>query len=360
MGALLRAVAGVLLVASVPALGAAAESAAAPADLAVEDAPQPLFEDHETLPLTLDLPFAKLNRDRMGEPEYFPATLTYPDPEAGAVTLPVEVRTRGKTRRRKDFCEFPPLRVRFDETTLAATPFASQKSLKLVTHCQDRDSFDQYVLLEYLAYRIQNLLTEYGQRVRLVRVQYMEGKRRLPTRYGILLEDWRRVAVRTGTTDADVPGAVRIESLSVPDMNRVAVFNYMIGNQDWSAIWPEPKKNCCHNTRPLFTEQSTVIPLTYDFDFSGLVDAPYAVARPPNNDVRRRRYEGLCHTQTDLADTLPLFRDKREAIYELIRNQPGLRPSKVKSTLNYLDRFYAVINDPQQVQRKLVGACKDE
>lgn len=341
---------------------AAAQMSAAESNPEPSDEPQPLFEHHDTLAITLDLPFTKVGRDRLGESEYHPGTLTYQDPERGAVSLPVDVRTRGKTRRRKDFCEFPPLRVRFDKDTTAGTPFAGQKSLKLVTHCQDRDSYDQYVILEYLAYRVQNVLTEYGQRVRLLHVTYVEGRRKLARqpRYGILLEDWRRVATRTGTTDADVPGAVRIESLSVPDMNRVAVYNYMIGNQDWSAIWPEPKKNCCHNTKPLYTKEGTVIPLTYDFDFSGLVDAPHAVARPPNNDVRRRRYEGLCHTQASLAEALPLFRDKRDEIYDLVRNQQGLRPAKVKSTLNYFDRFYKVINDPQQVQRKLVRACKDD
>ena len=325
------------------------------------DAHQPLFDSDAVLPLTISLPFRRgINNDRLGEAEYHPGEVSYLDADAGRVALEVEIRTRGKTRRRKKICDMPPLRLRFDTPTVAGTLFESQRALKLVTHCQDKNSFDQHVLLEYLAYRIQNLLTEYGQRVRLLKVTYVDNARPFATRNGILLENWRRVAKRTGTQDADVDGAVRMESLSVPDVNRIAVFNYLIGNEDWTVLWPEPKENCCHNTKPLFTKAGTVIPMLYDFDYSGLVDAPYAMAKPPNNDVRRRRYRGLCHTQGSVEETLQEFRDKREVIYELVRNIDGLRASKVKSTLKYFDRFYDVINDPEQVQRKLIRACKVE
>ena len=330
-------------------------------DVAAANDRQPLFESHEPLALTIELPYQRgINRDRLGESEYRSAEVTYVDANAGEVMLPVEIRTRGKTRRRKKTCDMPPLRLRFDTGAVAGTLFASQRGLKLVTHCQDREAYHQYELLEYLAYRLQNLFTEHAQRVRLVQVTYQEKGREIAARNGILLENWRRVAKRTGTTDADVDGAVRMESLSVPDVNRIAVFNYMIGNEDWTVLWPEPNENCCHNTKPLFTTAGTVIPLLYDFDYSGLVDAPYALAKPPNNDVRRRKYRGLCHTQDTLEETLVIFRDKREAIYDMVRSVEGLRSSKVKGTLNYFDRFYKVINDPEQVERKMIRACKVE
>ena len=330
---------------------------------AAEVEPQPLFESNDTLAVTLTIPWRELSRDRLGESEYRQANLSYVDPERGELTLPIEIRTRGKTRRRRKTCEMPPLRVKFDQDTAADTLFASQRALKLVTYCQDKSSFDQYVVLEYLAYRIQNLLTDYGQRVRLVQVTYVDERsptREFAVRYGIFLEHWRRVAQRTGTRAADVDGAVMMEALSAPDMGRIAVFNYLIGNDDWSAIWPEPKENCCHNTKPLFTSDGKIIPMPYDFDFAGMVDAPYAVAKPPNRDVRKRTYRGLCVTQTDLSETLPLFFEQREAIYDLVRNQAELRESKRKSTLGYFDRFYDVISDPQQVQRRLVDKCRKE
>jgi hypothetical protein len=310
--------------------------------------------------LTIQGPFRVLNNDRKCKSEYRDSELRFVDPQNGAMTLPIEVRTRGKTRRRKDYCDFPPLRLRFDKELTEGTWFQNQKTLKLVTHCQDRKTYDQYVLLEYLAYRIYNLLTDHSQRVRLARVTYLENDRVLATRFGIFLEDWRKVASRNGVEAAKVDGGVNIKMLSAPDVNRVAVFQYMIGNEDWSALWPEPDEDCCHNTKPLTLTDGFVIPLPYDFDFAGIVNTPYANAKPPNTSVRRRRYRGLCHTQTDLSETLPLFHERREAIYDLFRNQAGLTKGKISRTLKYLDKFYDVISDPRQVERRLIRRCKED
>ena len=281
------------------------------ASLKASLAPQALFDEQPLLHITVDLPYSTLTRNRFGEPEYKSATISYVQGDESIVSLPVDIRTRGRTRRTKNVCDFPPLRVRFDSNITINTWFENQNALKLVTHCKDKGSYDRYVMLEYLAYKMYNLLSDHGLRARLVRVNYVEGKRKIATRYGFFLENWRLVAARNGVTAAEVYVAIRMASLSAPDMNRVAVFQYLIGNEDWSAIWPENNKPCCHNMKPLLTAAGKVIPLPYDFDYSGIVDAPYAHAIPPNNDVRRRRYRGLCVTQTDLAETLPLFLNRK-------------------------------------------------
>jgi hypothetical protein len=316
-----------------------------------------LFERDETIILELRGPFRTLLADRHGEPAYHDGELRYSS-DGAEVTLPVEIRTRGKTRRSRDICGFPPLRVRFPADS-ADEVFAGQKTLKLVTHCRDRDSYDQYVLQEYLAYRSYNLLTERSHRVRLARLTYVEPAGRvLTTRYGIFLEDWREVAARNGLEAIDAEGAINIDKLSGSDANRVAVFQYMIGNQDWSMLWPEPRENCCHNTKPLLATDGTVVPLPYDFDFSGIVNAPYALGKTGSDDVRRRRYAGLCATQDGLASTVKLFQDKREAVYGLHRDQPGVSSKRLHSSLKYLDGFYRVIDDPDQVESRMIRRCK--
>lgn len=229
-----------------------------------------------------------------------------------------------------------------------------------MTHCRNGDRRDNLVLQEYLAYRIYNLLTDYSHRVRLAEITYEEaGDQRGRPRYGFLLEPWKTVAERTGATPVDADGAVNIKVLSPADANRIAVFNYMIGNEDWSLLWPEPDESCCHNAKPLLAD-GLVIPLPYDFDFAGIVNAPYAIPKPPNKSVRRRRYHGLCHTQDDLTTTLELFRQRQETIYALYHSQPELTERKRKSSLAYLDGFYEVINDPARVERQLLRRCKEE
>lgn len=319
--------------------------------------PQPLF-DKQDLPLsiTFDLPFTALTQNLSRKPEYEKASLHYEAAGGSKIQLPVDIRTRGKTRRDKNICQFPPLRVRFSDAV--GTPFENQKALKLVTHCNSKQVYEQYVLLEYLGYRIYNLLSDYGLRVRLVKAKYVEGKRTIATRYGFFLENWRKVAERKGVTTAEIQGGVDMTRLSVPDVNRVAVFQYLIGNDDWSVTRPETNETCCHNIKLLKNDEGKVIPMPYDFDYSGLVDAPYAVSRSGNTNVRRRRYSGLCFTQTDLSETLPLFKERSRAIYELIENLEGLSDRNRDRTKAYVDRFYAIINNPDSVQRKLVNKCR--
>ncbi len=318
--------------------------------------PQPLFDKQDlTLAITFDLPFTALTQNLSSKPEYEKATLRY---DGGEIQLSVDIRTRGKTRRNKSVCRFPPLRVRFNEADTEGTLFENQKALKLVTHCNNKQGYEQYVLLEYLGYRIYNLLSDHGLRVRLVKANYVEGKRTIVTRYGFFLENWRKVAERNGVTTAEIQGGVDLATLSVPDVNRVAVFQYLIGNDDWSVTRPETNEACCHNIKLLKNDEGRVIPLPYDFDYSGLVDAPYAVSKSGNTNVRKRRYSGLCFTQTDLSETLPLFRERSPAIYELIENLEGLSDRNRNRTKAYVDRFYAVINNPDSVQKKLVNKCR--
>lgn len=317
-----------------------------------------LFDDVSTLDLELDAPLGVLMRDRYGESEYRRAELRYLGPAGQSIELPVEVRTRGKTRRDEEVCTMPPLRVRFDEAAAAGTLFAGQPALKLVTYCRDRDSFDQLVLLEYLAYRIYNVLTPHSHRVRLARISYRDEGKRRASRYGFFLEDWREVAARNGLTAEPVDGGVNVEKLNHNATNRVAVFQYLIGNEDYSLLWPEPDETCCHNVKPLLDGDGLVVPLPYDFDYSGLVNAPYAMAKNPRKTVRQRAYRGLCETQESLESALELVRERRGDIEALFRAQAELSPAKLKSSIGYLDRFYELINDPVRVEKRLRRRCK--
>ncbi len=320
-------------------------------------APSALFDEGATLDLELEAPLKMLKQDRHGKSEYRPAELRYLGPAGRRVALPVEVRTRGKTRRDEDVCSMPPLRVRFDDAASAGTIFAGQPALKLVTYCRDSDSFDQLVLLEYLAYRSYNALTHQSHRVRLVRISYLERGKRRTTRYGIFLEDWREVALRNDLTAEPVDGAVNVAKLNQEAASRVAVFQYLIGNEDYSLLWPEPDEACCHNVKPLLDGDGRVVPLPYDFDYSGLVNAPYAVAKNPRRKVRQRAYRGPCEAQQGLDAALELMLHRREDIYAVFRAQAELSSAKLKSSLGYLDRFYDLISDPAQVEKRLRRRC---
>ena len=61
--------------------------------------------------------------------------------------------------------------------------------------------------------------------------------------------------------------------LDAPTLTRMMLFEYMIGNTDFS-IW------ALHNVRIVQDRARKLFPVPYDFDLSGFVHAPYATPDP--------------------------------------------------------------------------------
>lgn len=320
---------------------------------------QPLFDSNEILHLEIQLPFGQLEKDRKGTPEYFPAQLAYLSDKGQPVTVDIDLRTRGKMRRRAQTCKFPPLKMRLRESK-QSNLFENQKTLKLVTHCQDKNINDQYVLKEYLAYRIYNLLTDYSIRARLVSVSYQEGEKNVAQRHAIILEHWKMVAARTGTTKIKTKGSVDIENLRNFETSLMGLFQYMIGNDDWSALSPAADDECCHNMRLVLTTEGEIMPLPFDFDFSGLVDTNYAISRLGTRNVRKRRYLGYCESQVDLAAAVTHMQSMREEIDAQVLKLEALSSRETKRTLKYFDRFYEVLDDPKKFEKRILERCRQD
>ncbi len=325
-----------------------------------------LFASHDPLVFTIEAPLSTIFKDRGTERNERPAKLILTGSDGQPVRLDVAIRTRGKTRAERRICEFPPLRLDFD-TAAYGTVFERQNALKLVTHCQDDDpQYDQYVLREYLVYRVYNLLTDLSFKPRLARVTYVDtdGRRATVTRYAFLLEDDDAMAARNGWQALSVP-TIPLQAVNPQSVALLGVFQYMIGNPDWSLITVEPGEDaCCHNTVPIGVVSGPVFLVPYDFDITGIVNPRYAdrlfEARQRNLGIRRVRervYRGLCAADELLPSTFELFNQKRDAIYALYREQPSLDADVLKATTGYLDEFYDTINDPRKVRQAFVEGC---
>lgn len=282
----------------------------------------PLFASDAPLALTIRGPMSGLvsNRDHGGRP----ATLTV----AGGETLPITLSPRGITRRAKDICSFPPLRVEFTGRPPAASLFAGQHRLKLVTHCRPGEAFQQYPLLEYAAYRLYNRLTPFSFRVRLATIDYVdEDGKPYAKRVGFFIEDLDEIAARTGHARARTGDRIASGSLSAKDAARFAVFNFAISNLDWAMSAGPAGEGCCHNAR-LLESSAGLLPIPYDFDFSGFVDAPYATPPEavPVANVRVRRYRGYCRTNPDAAAIAADLVGRRAELLETLAATPGLDP----------------------------------
>jgi hypothetical protein len=319
----------------------------------------PLFSSHDPLEITITAPFGLIMRERPLD-EYVPGTLRYRDAEGQSVEFDIGIRTRGQFRRKPEHCKFAPLRLNFKKSQTRGTLFDKQDKIKLVTHCQSRSPrYEQMVVTEYLAYRIFNLLTDISFDARLLRVtyEYTDENRQIES-YGILLEHQDQLEKRTDTSRMRVE-AIEPEELQPEYSNLVSIFQYLIGNTDFSPIRASPDALCCHNQVLLRTDDETLYSVPYDFDMSGIVNAPYAAPHPrfKINSVRDRLYRGRCLNNAVLPATLEYLRTQQSQIETLIREEPALSKFARNSTMNFINHFYERIDDPREVQRRLVDAC---
>jgi len=323
--------------------------------------PHPLFAADETIRLTIRGPVGAIRRAAERETDAHDATLVLagPAPESHAIRL----SARGLSRRRRDVCTFPPLRIEFVANPGATSFFRGQRRLKLVTHCQQSDSFQQHLLLEYAAYRLLNLLSPRSLRVRLAAIDYAEGGASAPfvSRLGFLIEDVDDAARRNGLVEIET-GNIAAGRLSPGDAARAALFMYMIGNLDWSMVAGPAGDSCCHNFKLLGAAAGAtggLIPIPYDFDYSGLVDAPYAV--PPDQvsvaSVRTRRYRGYCAHNAEAQAAAAEFRAARATLLAVPGAIPGLSARNRDRAVAYLSRFFDDIGDARAVSSNLLGTC---
>jgi len=232
--------------------------------------------------------------------------------------------------------------------------FEGQDKLKLVTPCHDsRDSFQQYVLQEYLIYRVFELFTPVSYRVRLVHITYEDpdGGYDPHTRTGFLIESDDQMAERNRGWIVEA-SAFHPNVMDDDQAALVALFQYMIGNTDFSAPY-------LHNAE-LIQRGGDFLVVPYDFDWSGVVDARYASpdASLPIDKVTDRIFRGFCRPGFDYEALKARFNEQRDAIWALYESMPELDDGQRERALKYYERFYETLSNPGRYERDVVEACR--
>jgi hypothetical protein len=319
----------------------------------------PLFGDHDILEVRIEAPFAMLAKERPDEEEAA-GKLRFPAEDGSLVDFDINIRTRGRYRRTKAVCNFPPLRLNLKKSQTKDTLFDKQDKLKLVTHCRNKARrYEQSVVSEYLTYRILNLLTDTSFRVRLLRITYVyTDDDRETESYAILIEHKDRLGKRIDAKPQEID-RVRVTDIRRDDMNITSVFHYLIGNTDFSPVAAAPNEDCCHNQALFAREGELHFTVPYDFDQSGLVNAPHASPNPRFGlrSVRERLYRGRCINNDYLPATLDLFRVRRDNIEALVSQQEELLPGTRRYMLSFIEKFYDTIDDPKRTEKEFVREC---
>lgn len=320
-----------------------------------------LFRDKTPVTMWLVADFKTVFKDRdtsATNTRRYPAKMGFLGENGDSIVYDVQLATRGHFRLQanRGGCAFVPLKVYFDKEKTKGGLFGGEGSLKLTTHCNNGDRFAQNVFIEYAANAMYNILTPISLLVRLAEITYINpaDPKFTVTRPGFWSEDDEGMAKRNRgkilMTTRATGGDMDPWQATVTD-----IFQYMIGNTDFSLY-------ALHNMRIVQSDTGLrYFPMAYDFDWAGLVDAPYARPdyRLPIRRVTDRLYRGCDHAPELFAQAADLFKGKKTEIYGTLSGIKGLTPNRLKEATTFLDDFYRVINDPGAMKREFQSACRE-
>ena len=320
---------------------------------------QRLFRSDTALNITITTNFKSFlsERDSLKLAKH-EALLSYPDSGGTLISVPVSLRARGHFRRQARNCQFPPVRLDFKSSAVKSSLLKGLSRLKITTNCRPGNSeYEQYILQEFALYRVYASLTELSLKTRLARITYRDtlGKVAPITTWAFFTEDMGDLAGTSNLRLMKANGAL-FADLEQQPLATLSVFEYFIGNTDWSISGQ-------HNIT-LFSDSlaNNVTAVPYDFDWTGAVDARYAFpdARLAIRRVTDRLYRGLCLTPELFTSTIEQFKSKRATIDGLLTTTPGLTPERAKHMQEYFDEFWKRTNDPRSLQREFARDCQKQ
>jgi hypothetical protein len=311
-----------------------------------------LFKSDDILNLSLRFDITNYRRKKPKE-EYMKAILTYHLNDKDSINKEIKLKSRGEMR--NGYCDFPPIRMNFKKAGFQKGDLGRIDKIKMVTHCEFGN--EENLFKEYLIYKLYNALTDISFRVRLVKIEYINTfKKTKPINtYAFLIEPIEMLASRTNSSEVN---STNLSQKNIfPDMmNRMAIFNYMIGNTDWSV---PNLHNCKVLSKLTFDSSGLGMVVPYDFDYSGLVNAEYAIPFEGLGikSVTERRYVGICRSEEVFIEALKEFTDKKEAFYRIINEFPLLDAKTKRDMIGYLDTFYGGFDKRNTIVYDILSGC---
>ena len=315
-----------------------------------------LFEEEKILEISLRFDLSTYFRTKPKE-DYLKANITFHLSKTDSLSQDIKLRTRGIFRH--GYCKYPPIELNFKKANFGYSDLNRISKLKLVPQCGSDKENGNYVMREYLAYKLFNVLTDTSFRVRLLKVNYIDSeKNRKPIiQYGFFIEPVEMLAARTNCTQIK-SDALNQKNIVPKIMDRLALFNYMIGNYDWSI----PGQ---HNVTILkslgFDLYGLGIAIPRDFDWTGLVNASYAIPAEivGTENVRQRIFLGVCRSKEVYEKDLDLFSEKKEELYRVINEFPYINIQEKKDMTYYLDGFFdKLVGERDRFLDNLLNYCK--
>ncbi|HLP73743.1 MAG TPA: hypothetical protein VK155_12630 [Bacteroidales bacterium] len=327
-----------------------------------------LFTNDEPIEITLKFDMATYFRKKPKE-DYLKAGMIFHTGKNDSISHEIKLRTRGEFRNRE--CTFAPIELNLKKVDFGYSDLDSIGKIKLVTQCNYGSDNSDNLLEEYLVYKLFNALTDTSFRVRLIRLTFVdtgkepdernEGKekrvRKPITQWAFLIEPNEILAKRLNAVQLKT-NSVTQKNIYPVVMDRLAMFNYMVGNYDWSI----PGQHNVKIFKPLAPAMSPyVVAIPYDFDWTGVVNPPYALPAEETglNSVRERLFTGICRPVPVFMKQLDLLASKKDEFFEIINNFEYLKKKQKSEITTYLDTFYAEMSgNRSRIISILTNSCK--
>ena len=294
----------------------------------------------------------KLLDKEKNEKLYVPARLLIRTSNGDSVLFSLRVRTRGNMR--LGMCSYPPLKLKFDKEQFIQRGFKPHNEWDLVQHCHQGDQFDQYVLREYLAYRLYSILSPASLHTQLIYLHYIspDGSTAYDSSVCFLVENTEELVDRLGAKRNRTP-TISQHSIDRNTLLRVCLFQYMIGNTDWFIT---NRHNLEFIGMPGIPR---LVSIPYDFDYSGLVGAPYSSHHESLElmSTASRYYQGKCEQREVVLKHIDDFLAKKELLLATVHKIPGLDERSVKHATSYLEEFFLIIENPRKLETHILQHC---
>lgn len=303
----------------------------------------------EKLSVTITSNFQHLISNKFNE-EYQPATFSFKGPDGELLEFDMKIKTRGNSR--KQICFYPPLKLNFKKSGLRSRSLMPLDQYKMVTQCRSGRVFESYVMKEYMAYKLLEAAYPYTFKVRLISINFRDirnnGKIKESERLGFVIESEEELARRLNAkiVERNKSGFHHLERKMALQM---ALAQYMIGNTDWAM----PN---LHNMKIIkVPDFEKMVPVPYDFDYSGLVDADYAVVHHSLSikSVRDRLYIGPSCTESEVEELIGLFSEKKEKLLECIHSCETMEDRDKKRLISYLEDFFEEVGNENRMKSVL-------
>ena len=314
-----------------------------------------LFSKEEPLRIDLFADYVNLLDDVSDNRVYHDAKFSVHNPSSAINEMPIRLKTRGNFRLRKQTCNFPPLRFKFDADQTRGTVFQGQNKLKYVSHCQNfKEHYEQHTLEEFLVYRMYNIFTDYSYQVRLAQVNFIDvNERDTIQRFGFFIEDKNHLAKRIGRQALKFRNIKQYQVLR-SNMLVFSLFQCMIGNSDWDV-------SRLHNVDLMsVNDHSLPVAVPYDFDWSAIIAHDYFVL-DPQIDLEakyKRRYKSFRWSDEEFEAAFNTFHELRDELMTLISDFEYLENDNRLKMLDYISEFYDLISSKVDVKEYILKQAK--